>query len=218
MPKSNQNLAWLLLFFRRLASSRFFKLFVAILLISLACLRIYRSCNRSKTKDGQEVISNTVFISEMKAIGKIELAKISIKDVMEYELELDWALDKKVLMVFAGEVVGCIDLSQIKAEDIVSNDSLVTIIINGTEICYSKLDHSQTKLYNLSSLSEFNKIEPEMMTYLYKKGEAFLVSDSMRMVVRVQTEMNAQKILKPLLERITRKKIELKFASQILKD
>ncbi len=211
MSKTNQSFAWFMLFVRRLIASSWFKLLATILLISLACLRIYRSCNKSNNKDRIEVISNTSLISEMKAIGKLELTKITIKDVMEYQLELDWALDKKVLMVFGGEVVGCIDLSQITTESIVSNDSLVNITINGTEICYSKLDHSKTKLYNLSTLAEFNKIEPELMDYLYKKGEAYLVSDSMRVIVRTQTEINAQKILKPLLERICKKKVQLLF-------
>jgi hypothetical protein len=107
--------------------------------------------------------------------------------------------------------VGCIDLSKIKEENITSTDSIVTIKLGETEICYSKLDHSKTKLYNLSTMAEFNKIEPEMMDYLYKKGEAYLVSDSMKMVVNRETEANAQKILKPLLEKISKKHVELVF-------
>jgi Protein of unknown function (DUF4230) len=209
MSKPNQTLAFMALFFRRLFAARWFKIFISIALISLACLRLYKRC--SKRKVGKEEITNTVFITEIKALGKLELTKITIKDVMEYKMELDWALDKKVLMVFGGEVVGCIDLSKIKEENITSTDSIVTIKLGETEICYSKLDHSKTKLYNLSTMAEFNKIEPEMMDYLYKKGEAYLVSVSMKMVVNRETEANAQKILKPLLEKISKKHVELVF-------
>jgi Protein of unknown function (DUF4230) len=209
MSKPNQTLAFIALFFRRLFATRWFKIFVSITLISLVCLRLYRKC--TKLTMGKEEITNTVFVSEIKALGKLELTKITIKDVMEYKMELDWALDKKVLMVFGGEVVGCIDLAKIKEENIISTDSLITIKLGGTEICYSKLDHSKTKLYNLSTLAEFNKIEPEMMDYLYKKGEAYLVSDSMKMVVNKETEANAQKILKPILEKISKKRVVLVF-------
>ncbi len=212
MSKPNQTLALLALFFRRLFAARWFRMLLSIGVIAFASLKIYRSC--SKKKKVSEEITNTVFISEVKALGKLELTKITVKDVMEYNLELDWALDKKVLMVFGGEVVGCIDLSQIKDENIEYGDSLIRIKLNHTEICYSKLDHSKTKLYNLSTLAEFNKIEPEMMDYLYKKGEAYLVSDSMKMVVNRETEANAQKILKPLLERIARKSVVIEFQKQ----
>jgi ribosomal protein L14E/L6E/L27E len=209
MSKPNQTLALTALFFRRLFATRWFKILVSITLISLTCLKLYKRC--TKQKKGKEEITNTVFISEIRALGKLELTKITIKDVMEYKMELDWALDKKVLMVFGGEVVGCIDLAKIKEENITITDSIITIKLGETEICYSKLDHSKTKLYNLSTLAEFNKIEPEMMDYLYKKGEAYLVSDSMKMVVNRETEANAQKILKPLLEKISKKHVELVF-------
>jgi hypothetical protein len=213
MSKPNQNMALIALFFRRVFASRWFKTLFTIVVIALACFRIYRSCNRNKNI-GKEVITNTVFISEIKAIGKLELTKITIKDVMEYKMEVDWGLDKNVLMVFGGEIAGCIDLAKIKDENIYNSDSVVTIKIQGTEICYSKLDHSKTKLYNLSTLAEFNKIEPEMMDYLYKKGEAYLVSDSMKVVVNKETEANAQKILKPLLEKITGKQVLIIFEKQ----
>jgi hexokinase len=209
MSKPNQTLALIALFLRRLFAARWFRLLASAALIGLVCLRLYKKC--SKPNEGKEEITNTVFITEIKALGKLELTKITIKDVMEYKMELDWALDKKVLMVFGGEVVGCIDLSKIKEENIANSDSVIIIKLGGTEICYSKLDHSKTKLYNLSTMAEFNKIEPEMMDYLYKKGEAYLVSDSMKMVVNKETEANAQKILKPILERISKKRVIIEF-------
>jgi hypothetical protein len=209
MSKPNQTLALIALFFKRLFTLRWFKILFSIIFISLICFRLYKRI--SKHTKGKEEITNTVFISEIKALGKLELTKITIKDVMEYQMELDWALDKKVLMVFGGEVVGCIDLTKIKEENITNTDSIITIKFGATEICYSKLDHSKTKLYNLSTMAEFNKIEPEMMDYLYKKGEAYLVSDSMKMIVNKETEANAQKILKPLLEKISKKHVDLVF-------
>ncbi len=210
MSKPNQKLALLSLVLKRIIASRWFKMLITIGVIALACFRIYRSCTKNKKHDKEE-ITNTVFITEIKALGKLELTKITIKEVMEYKMELDWALDKKVLMVFGGEVVGCIDLSKIKEENITNSDSVITIKLAGTEICYSKLDHSKTKLYNLSTMAEFNKIEPEMMDYLYKKGEAYLVSDSMKMIVNKETEVNVQKILKPLLEKISKKQVIIEF-------
>jgi Protein of unknown function (DUF4230) len=210
MSKPNQKLALLSLIVKRIFTSRWFKMLITIGVIALACFRIYRSCTKNRKHDKEE-ITNTVFITEIKALGKLELTKITIKDVMEYTMELDWALDKKVLMVFGGEVVGCIDLTKIREENIITTDSIITIKLGGTEICYSKLDHNKTKLYNLSTMAEFNKIEPEMMDYLYKKGEAYLVSDSMKMVVKKETEANARKILKPLLEKISKKQVIIEF-------
>jgi hypothetical protein len=215
MAKSNTRLELFILILRRIFQTRWFKTMVLIIIISLACLRIYRSCNKRKT--AKESTNALVMVSDIQAIGKLELTKINIKEVLEHTLELDWAMDKKVLMVFGGEVVGCVDLSKIKEEQIDQKDSTITIILPATEICYSKIDHSKTKLYNLSTLAEFNKIEPEMVDYLYKKGEAYLVSDSMKVLIRKETEVNAQKILRPLLERITRKKVILTFDYKAVK-
>jgi Protein of unknown function (DUF4230) len=134
MSKPNQKLALLSLIVKRIFTSRWFKMLITIGVIALACFRIYRSCTKNRKHDKEE-ITNTVFITEIKALGKLELTKITIKDVMEYTMELDWALDKKVLMVFGGEVVGCIDLTKIREENIITTDSIITIKLGGTEIC-----------------------------------------------------------------------------------
>ena len=65
-------------------------------------------------------LNEDVMIEKITAMGKLELVKYSMKDVLERKELRTFLPDKRILFVAAGEVAGCIDLTKIKKTDITS--------------------------------------------------------------------------------------------------
>ncbi len=158
--------------------------------------------------------SNNLIITEIKAIGKLELAHLSIKDVVEHTVKRDYLPDSKILMVVVGETAGCIDLTKITAEKIKLSDSVVEITLPLPEICFTAINHKQSKIY---SALTFVGLDNDFLLSetIYKKAEASMKSDSLQQIVFIKTKENAAIVLKPLLEKIVQKKVILKFANNL---
>ncbi len=154
--------------------------------------------------------TNELAITKIQAIGKMELVKLSIKDVLEYNIKRKYLPDSKVLLVVSGEIVGCIDLTKIKTENIQQNDSAITITLPMPEICYHKIDHQKSKIYNATTYYLLDN-EMAITQEVYKKAEHYFTSDSLKTIVFKETEKNVETMLKPLLESLTKKTVILNF-------
>jgi hypothetical protein len=90
--------------------------------------------------------TNDMAVTKIQAIGRMELVKLTIKDVLEYNIERDYLPDSKVLLVVSGEMAGCIDLAKIQKDQITVEDSVVHIVLPKPEICYYKIDQQKTRI------------------------------------------------------------------------
>lgn len=165
---------------------------------------------RDKTPDTQITETNEMAVTRIQAIGKMELVKLNIKDVLEYTIRRDYLPDSRVLLVVSGEMAGCLDLTKITSQQIDISDSVVKIILPKPEICYYKIDQQKTRIYNATT---YFLLDNEALTtqMALKRAENYFRSDSLNQIVFKETEINAQKVLKPLLESITRKHVILEF-------
>lgn len=186
-------------------------LIVVVLTIILSWF-LFHSKSEEKT-----IETNDIAITEIKAIGKMELVKLNVKDVLEYTIKRDYLPDSKVLLVVSGEIAGCIDLTKVNSSQIVHKDSSVRITLPKPEICYSKIDHQRSKIYNATTYFLLDN-ELALTQLVYKRAESYFQSDSINQIVFKQTEENAQKILKPLLEKIAGKQVELGFEKNAIKN
>jgi hypothetical protein len=160
--------------------------------------------------------TNDMAVTKIQAIGRMELVKLTIKDVLEYNIERDYLPDSKVLLVVSGEMAGCIDLAKIQKDQISVKDSVVHIVLPKPEICYYKIDQQKTRIYNATTY--FLLDNEALITQLaYKRAENYFKSDSLNQIVYKETEANVQTMLKPLLESITQKKVELEFDKLAIK-
>lgn len=160
--------------------------------------------------------TNDMAVTKIQAIGRMELVKLTIKDVLEYTIERDYLPDSKVLLVVSGEMAGCIDLAKIRKDQISVKDSVVRIILPKPEICYYKIDQQKTRIYNATTY--FLLDNEALITQLaYKRAENYFKSDSLNQIVYKETEANVQTMLKPLLESITQKKVELEFDKRVIR-
>jgi hypothetical protein len=157
-------------------------------------------------------VSEDVMVEKITSMGKLELVKYSMKDVLEKKQVHTILPDERVLFVAVGEVTACIDLTKVRKQDI-TRDSLgnsVTVMLPQPEICYTKLDHQRSKVYDVSGVI-LPSTTKTMVEDIYKLAEQRLLDNAREMKITEKARENAQLIFKPLLEGVSGKTVILKF-------
>ncbi|MES2730835.1 MAG: DUF4230 domain-containing protein [Bacteroidota bacterium] len=171
---------------------------------------IGRSCGNKSDKTEQETVTNqTVILQEIVAMGKLELVKYNFKDVVEHEIVKQWLPNPKAVLIVSGEAIGCIDLTKISLSDIMAapNDTLI-VYLPEPELCVNKINHQQSRVYNV----EYAMFEEgQLVSEAYAKAEQQIGTSALQMGILNQTKENAEKILRPLLQRISGKKVLLRY-------
>ncbi|WP_454800937.1 DUF4230 domain-containing protein [Mucilaginibacter phyllosphaerae] len=155
-------------------------------------------------------VSDDVMVSKIITMGKLELVKYAMKDVVEKK-ELHTILpDSRVLFVAVGEVTACIDLTRVKRDDISQGKDTVSVTLPQPEICYVKLDHQKSKVYDVSGVWFADKSK-QMVEDVYKVAEAKMLATAKEMDITGKARENAGKIFKPFLENVSGKKVVITF-------
>jgi hypothetical protein len=155
-------------------------------------------------------ITDDAMVEKISSMGKLELVKYEMKDVIEKK-EMHFLMpDSRVLFVAVGEVTACIDLTKIKKTDISRNKDTITVTLPEPEICYSRLDHQKSRVYDISG-AWFQADAAHMVEDVYKLAEKRILDNARQLDVTGKARQNAQLIFKPLLESISGKKVILQF-------
>ena len=155
-------------------------------------------------------ISDTGLVQKITSMGKLELVKYEMKDIIEQKEVHPILPDSKVLLLAVGEATACIDLTKVKRSDIIQGKDSVTVFLPEPEICYAKLDHEKSKVYDIKGVM-FEDGAKDMVEDVYKIAEKKILDDAKEMNVLGLARQNAQLIFKPLLEGISGKTVILKF-------
>lgn len=155
-------------------------------------------------------VTEDVMVSRIISMGKLELVKYSMKDVVEKKELYRFLPDSRVLFVAVGEVTACIDLTKIKRNDIIQGKETVDITLPQPEICYVKLDHQKSKVYDVSGIWFPDKAKA-MVEDVYKLAEKKMLTTATEMNVLGKARENANLIFKPFLENVSGKKVTIKF-------
>ncbi|GAA3944231.1 hypothetical protein GCM10022406_28340 [Hymenobacter algoricola] len=153
------------------------------------------------------VTHNTV-LQKVEALGKLELVRYHFKDVVEYKKSTYRFLpDAKVALIVAGDAVGCLDLRKVQPRDVVfEGDSVVRVALPAAELCTWQVDHSQSRVYSVEN-GFFQ--DAELVDAGYKYAEANVRTAALQSGILAQTEQNAEKILRPMLETMTGRRVVL---------
>lgn len=185
------------------------KLIACVAFIMLALALVYYV--RKEIKGGETVVSEDVLVEKITAMGKLELIKYSMRDVLEKKELRTLLPDKRVLFVASGEVTGCLDLTKVLKEDVVSSGTdSITVFLPQPEICYVKLDHKKSKVYEVSG-TWFPSDTKDMVEDIYKLAERKILENARQMDIMGKTRQNAVLIFKPFLENVTGKKVGVVF-------
>lgn len=152
--------------------------------------------------------THTVVLEEMMALGKLELVKYNFKDVVEQEIVKQWLPNAKAVLIVQGEAIGCIDLTKMRIADISSEQEVLVVNLPEPELCTFKINHEKSKVYNTEyAFTE----EAKLVEAGYKQAEVQIRQSALEMGILDQTEENARKMLTPMLEKASGKKVVLKF-------
>lgn len=152
--------------------------------------------------------THTVVLQEITAMGKLELVKYNFKDVVEQEIVKTWLPNAKAVLIVQGEAIGCIDLTKVLIADITTEQETLVVHLPDPELCVFKIDHSKSKVYNTEyAFTE----EAKLVEEAYKQAEKQIERSALDMGILDQTRENARKILTPMLEKASGKKVLLKF-------
>lgn len=182
-----------------------------LLLIVFAILSFVFFYFKNQFFASRKEIKEDVMVEKITSMGKLELVKYSMKDVIEQKEVRSILPDKRILFVAVGEVTGCIDLSKVQKKDIVpAGKDSVTVFLPQPQICYVKLDHQKSQVYDVSG-TWFPTDTKDMVEGIYKVAEQRLLKNASDMQLLQKTKQNALLIFKPLLENISGKKVGVTF-------
>lgn len=166
---------------------------------------------KDKLFGSRKEIKEDVMVQKITSMGNLELVKYSMKDVIEQKEVRTILPDKRILFVAVGEVTGCIDLTKVQKADIVAaGEDSVTVFLPQPQICYIKLDHQKSQVYDISG-TWFPADTKDMVEGIYKIAEQRLLKNASEMQLLQKTKQNALLIFKPLLENISGKKVGVIF-------
>jgi hypothetical protein len=155
-------------------------------------------------------ITDSGMVQKISSMGKLELVKYEMKDIID-QREIHLILpDSRVLFLAVGEVTACIDLTKVKKSDITQTKDSVVVYLPRPEICYTKLDHEKSKVYDIRGVM-FEDGAKDMVEDVYKLAEKRILDNANQMNVLGLARQNAQLIFKPLLESISGKTVVLNF-------
>ena len=180
----------------------------SVVIVAFICFVVYYIKNQYLATRTE--IDETGMVQRITSMGKLELVKYTMKDVVEQK-EIHTILpDSRVLFLAVGEVTACIDLTKVKKSDVTRHGDSVIVYLPEPEICNASLDHQKSKVYDITG-SWFQENTKNMVESVYKLAGAKILDNAKQMNVLGMARQNAQLIFKPLLESISGKKVILKF-------
>ncbi|MGZ5243067.1 MAG: DUF4230 domain-containing protein [Bacteroidia bacterium] len=186
-------------------------LFFGAVMLALVTLALY--CQRQNLLSSKEKESSVhhMILEKTEQLGRLEVVKYRIKDVVEQKIERSWYAggDTKVLVIVSGEAVGCVDLQQLKKEDIVFEENRVTIQLPQPQICYAKVNHNESKVYDAPT-SPFSN-NANAVDAAFRNAENQIHAAALEMGIIDESKENAKKVLQPLFSAFTDREIVITF-------
>jgi hypothetical protein len=162
----------------------------------------------SKEKEPVVVTEHNTVLEEITAMGKLELVKYNFKDVVEHKEVKEWLPDPKAVLIVSGEAIGCIDLARVEAKDIIESGDTIIVYLPKAELCVYKINHEQSKVYDVQySFMD----QARLVNDAFAAAEKQIEKSALQMGILEQTQANAEKILTPLLEKVSGKKVLLRY-------
>jgi len=184
-------------------------------------------------KDVVDFHTTTVIIERIEELGKLELVKYNFKEIYDYQAisegkiksstslgVYNYSPDLKVALIASGEAVGCIDLRSLDPETIQTSDDTLYFRIPDPELCYYKLDMDKSRVYDFersgfwSNLFSDDEEVSRAVQNAYREAEKQIRISALESGILGQTILNAEKILRPVLEKISGKVVVFTYAPE----
>ncbi len=150
----------------------------------------------------------TVVLKEITALGKLELVRYTFKDIVEHEQLNTFLPNANAVLIVEGEATGCIDLAKISLNDITTSADSITIRLPKPELCSWKINHDRSRVYD----TRFSFLDDsQLVSDAYRQAERQIRQSALNGGILQQTRQNADRMLKPLLAKISGRPVGLVF-------
>jgi len=150
----------------------------------------------------------TILITRIESMGKLELVKYHLKEIVEHKMTRQWLPDPSALLLVGGEAVGCIDLSHLEKKNIEIHGDSLRIQLPKPEVCYVKINHKESRVY--STQYAFWD-EAALVDDAYKDAEKQLEASVIKSDILDQTRNNAKIVLNPIFQALGYKSVTILF-------
>ena len=183
---------------------RIFQVLPWLLIVVAAYLFITKTFSINTSVENK----HQLLVEKIEAIGKLELVRYQISDVLEHKVKTDFLPEASVLLIIKAEAVGCIDLTKLTKDDITFDADTALINLPEPEICYVKIDHKNSRVYD-TKMAYFR--EANLVDAAYKEAERKMADEVKKSNILSQTKTNALSVLKPLVEGFGYKNVKISF-------
>ena len=155
----------------------------------------------------QVTVTHNTVLTQVEALGKLELVRYRFKDVVEYKRTAKYPFlpDAKAALIVGGEAVGCLDLRKIRPQDVtLEGDSTVRVMLPAPELCSFQVDHSQSRVF--STENGFFQ-DASLVDDAYRYAEAQVRRSALQSGILAETQRNAEQILVPMLHTLTGRRV-----------
>lgn len=176
---------------------------VAIVILTVVLFVITRGPKTEKTE-----IKHDMVLQQVEELGRLEVLKYSISDIVEYKKIRNWLPNSKTALIVVGEVIACVDLAKITKDDIVVSGDSVSLLLPIPEICSFKVDHSRSRVYDVRyGLWD----TPELVDEAYREAERQIYTQALEMGIADESRQSTIKIMKPMLSALGFRAITINF-------
>lgn len=164
--------------------------------------------------ENPQVQVHTIVVEEVQGMGYFQLAKLNVQDIITHSVEIDYLPDPKVILKVIGEAAACVDFGQIDSTDILFVGDSMFLKLPAPQICYTRVDHDQSEIIETSNMTLYMNLNDDGQELI---NQAFTLAEEKIRSVAVQNgifevaEAEADKMLVPLLRRISQKDVFLVF-------
>lgn len=184
------------------------RLFFLILLVA-GLIAIWEQIRGSDTLSRFRRGDNTaqsIVLKEITALGKLELVRYTFKDIVEHEQLNTFLPNANAVLIVEGEATGCIDLTKISLADITTNGDSVTVRLPKPELCGWKINHDRSRVYD----TRFSFLDDsQLVSDAYRQAEHQIRQSALNGGILEQTRQNADRMLRPLLARLSGRRVGL---------
>lgn len=149
-----------------------------------------------------------MILKQAEELGRLELVRYNIQDVLEYKKMRQWLPNSKTVLVVSGEVVSCIDLTLIRPEDVTVIGDSVSLRLPLPEICHVSIDHSRSQVYDV----QFGLWDtPKLVDEAYKEAESSIRREATNLGLSEKSRDSAVKLMTTFLKTLGFRKVSIRF-------
>lgn len=193
----------------RLATTFIRLLFIVLLIAGLIAIweQIRGSSALSRFRRNDST-TQSIVLKEVTALGKLELVRYTFKDIVEHEQLNTFLPNANAVLIVEGEATGCIDLTKIALNDITTSADSITIRLPKPELCSWKINHDRSRVYD----TRFSFLDDsQLVSDAYRQAERQIRQSALNGGILQQTRQNADRMLRPLLAKISGRHVGLIF-------